>query len=193
MRAAVCTTRHQSVIRAFRTNSNLDGPSRADRPCEIDRFVSRLMLCGAEWRHFTTRSPYPRSTRFIASANSRVSNTAINWVIASSASPVGDCRLACDGERPEPPRAQGGVAPGPRQCPRVRDLALRSPEAGEQYPRCWDRTKREAGSSAETVSAHASPAISPLPKRFLHRYFPLGAVVGHGEGLFHQDVESGVL
>jgi len=38
-----------------------------------------------------------------------------------------------------------------------------------------------------------SIAISPLPKRFLHRYFPRGAVVGHGEGLFHQDVESGAL
>jgi hypothetical protein len=38
-----------------------------------------------------------------------------------------------------------------------------------------------------------SIAISPLPKRFLNRYFPRAAVVGHGEGLFHQDVESGAL
>jgi len=38
-----------------------------------------------------------------------------------------------------------------------------------------------------------SIAISPLPKGFLNCYFPRGAVVGHGEGLFHQDVESGAL
>jgi len=52
---------------------------------------------------------------------------------------LGVGRLACGEGPPEPPRAQGEVAPGRRQCPRARDLVrCRSPGAQERHPRYRD-------------------------------------------------------
>src|SRR5271168_4949917 len=61
------------------------------------------------FRHHSSVPPWPAQTVRIARAAS--------YLITLS---VGQALAACGGEPPEPPKAQGVVGPGRRQCPHAR-------------------------------------------------------------------------
>jgi hypothetical protein len=151
--------------------------------------------------------PWPAQTIRIAGAASYCITLAVGQAIA--APPAAESRLNCPRFKEElgpvgaNVRAFGIWRCDPqKQESSIRVVGIERTVKLDRPPRRFPRMLRQPSLAlhdpfrnlalGHALACH-SIAISPLPKRFLHRYLPRGAVVGHGEGLFHQDVESGAL